>query len=240
MNKMKNDGAVKWPELIPGILIKRYKRFLADVRLPSGETVTAHCPNSGSMQACCLPGQPVYLSRHDTPERKLKYTWELIQMPTSLVGVNTQVPNKLVKAAIEHGDIKQLAGYDSVTAEVKTGPHSRLDLLLQKNDGEKCYIEVKNCTLVENGHACFPDAVTTRGAKHLSELARLRKDGNRCAMFFLIQRMDAKTFSPVDHIDPDYGRELRRVHRLGVEIFVYDVDITFKRIRIRRELPCLL
>lgn len=230
-------GEIRWPDLVSGILIKRYKRFLADARLDTGEIVTAHCPNSGSMKSCALPGQPVYLSVHDNPKRKLKYTWELIQMPGSLVGVNTAIPNRLVKTAIEHGKIPSLTGYDTITAEVKTSASSRLDLLLEKKSGERCFVEVKNCTLVEAGAASFPDAVTLRGHKHLVELQNLVREGNRAAMFFLIQRMDAAHFKPADAIDSAYGRELRRAHQNGVEILVYDVDISMKRIAVRGAIP---
>ena len=153
------------PPLIKGKLIKRYKRFLADVELNSGEIVIAHCPNSGSMKGCSTPGSQVWLSESNNPKRKLKYTWELILAPETMIGVNTQVPNKLVKQAIENGLISELTGYDHVKAEVKTSEHTRLDLLLEKEAGEKCYVEIKNCTLVENGMAMFPDAVTTRGQK---------------------------------------------------------------------------
>ena len=236
--KIKDEGVVRWPLLIPGTLVKRYKRFLADIVLDTGEEITAHCPNSGSMKACSQPGQPVYVSYHDNPKRKLKYTWELIAMPTSLVGVNTNVPNRLVKTAIEKGHIPELRGYDRVTSEVTVNTHSRLDLMLETHTGEACYVEIKNCTLVDdNGHAAFPDAVTTRGRKHLVELQRLVKKGHACAMFFLIQRMDARTFSPADHIDPDYGRELRKAKKQGIRILVYDVDIDLTRIAIRRAVP---
>ncbi|MBW2654304.1 MAG: DNA/RNA nuclease SfsA, partial [Deltaproteobacteria bacterium] len=136
------------PSLINGRLIKRYKRFLADIELEIGEKVTAHCPNSGSMKGCAIPGSQVWLSESDNPKRKYKYTWELIKVPGTLIGINTQVPNKLVKQSIENGLIKELSGYDRVIAEVKTSSHTRLDLLLEKVSGEKCYVEIKNCTLV--------------------------------------------------------------------------------------------
>ena len=229
-----SSGLIQWPELIRGTLIRRYKRFLADVRLKTGETVTAHCPNSGSMQACCQPGRPVYLSQHDNPKRKLKYTWELIDMPASLVGVNTQLPNHLVSQAIADGQVRELSGYADIRREVKVGEHSRLDIRLHDREKGTCYVEVKNCTLVENGIARFPDAVTARGQKHLAELGRLVKAGNRAAMFFLIQRMDANLFHPADDIDPVYGRELRKAHAAGVEIVAYDVRITLEEISLNR------
>ncbi|BBO83053.1 sugar fermentation stimulation protein [Desulfosarcina ovata subsp. sediminis] len=225
-------GAIAWPPLIEGTLIKRYKRFLADVRLKDGRIVTAHCPNSGSMKACCDPGRRVYLSFHDNPRRKLKYTWELIDMPTSLVGVNTQIPNRLTAHAIAAGQITELDGYASVRREVKAGKNSRIDIFLESPDRRPCYVEVKNCTLVNDGLATFPDAVTVRGQKHLMELQRLVADGYRCAMFFLVQRMDADRFAPEDRIDPDYGRKLREAAENGVEILVYDVHIDLDGIRL--------
>ncbi|MDY6904151.1 MAG: DNA/RNA nuclease SfsA [Thermodesulfobacteriota bacterium] len=228
---MKEKKGIKWPDLIRGTLIKRYKRFLADVRLDDKSVITAHCPNSGSMKACSEPGRPVYLSLHDNPRRKLKYTWELIEMPGSLVGVNTNIPNKLIKLSVENGYIKELSGYDRVRPEVRTSAHTRLDLVLEKEDrGKACYVEVKNCTLVEDGVAFFPDAVTTRGQKHLFELQRLIQDGHRAVMVYLIQRMDARCFSPADHIDAVYGKALREVMQSGVEAYVYDVHISLDRI----------
>ncbi|PIE67793.1 MAG: DNA/RNA nuclease SfsA [Deltaproteobacteria bacterium] len=234
------SGFIPWPELIRGTLIRRYKRFLADVELENGEIVTAHCPNSGSMQACCQPGRPVYLSCHDNPKRKLKYTWELIHMPGSLVGVNTQIPNRLTACAIEAGDVPELNGYDKVKREVKASSNSRLDILLEAADRRPCYVEVKNCTLVTDGLATFPDAVTIRGQKHLAELQRLVAAGHRCAMFFLVQRMDAGSFAPADTIDPAYGKKLRQAAEHGVEILVYDVFIDLQGIRLNAPLPCAL
>jgi sugar fermentation stimulation protein A len=236
--KKKENQGLTWPELIPGKLIKRYKQFLADVELEDGTVVTAHCPNSGSMTACSDPGRPVYLSWHDNPKRKLKYTWELIQMPGSLVGVNTLVPNRLVKISIENGLVAELADYETIRPEVPTSKGSRLDLLLTDPLGAKCFVEIKNCTLVNEGVACFPDAVTKRGYKHLKELERLAAEGNRCVMFYCIQRMDAETFQPADHIDAAYGEALREVHlKGGVDILVYDVWIDLKRIVLNRKIP---
>ena len=233
-------GGLLWPPLLVGTLIKRYKRFLADVRLKNNRVVTAHCPNSGAMLTCSEPGRPVYISRHNDPRRKLKYTWELIDMPTSLVGVNTQVPNRLVKHAIETGVIESLSGYETVQPEVKVGQRSRLDLMLSAKDRRPCYVEIKNCTLVTGGVACFPDAVTTRGRKHLDELMALVAGGNRCAMFFLIQRMDAVSFKPADHIDPEYGKALRKAVKKGVEVLAWDVTIDLKEITLNRPIPCRL
>lgn len=230
------SGRLLWPPLTQGTLIRRYKRFLADVRLRNGHRVTAHCPNSGSMLTCSEPGRKVYLSRHNDPRRKLKYTWELIEMPTSLVGVNTMVPNRLVKAAILAGRIPELSGYESVRSEVRYGTNSRIDLLIEKGS-RRCLVEVKNCTLLKDGVASFPDAVTTRGLKHLKELQAQVRSGDRCVMFYLIQRMDGRRFEPADTIDPEYGRELRRALQNGVEAMAYDVTIDLQGIEINRTIP---
>ena len=236
--KHKGYQGLFWPELIPGRLIKRYKRFLADVELDDGVVVTAHCPNSGRMTSCSEPGQPVYLSWHDNPKRKLKYTWEIIQMPDSLVGVNTLVPNRLIKTSIENGLVAELDAYEEIRSEVQTSKGSRLDLLLTDSRGTKCFVEIKNCTLVNQGVACFPDAVTKRGRKHLEELQRLTAEGNRCVMFFCIQRMDAECFRPADQIDAAYGEALREAHlNKGVEILVYDVWMDLERIVLNRKIP---
>jgi len=238
MAKRKDRGSIAWPPLTRGTLIRRYKRFLADIRLENSVTVTAHCPNSGSMKACCQPGRPVYVSFHDNPKRKLSYTWELIDMPTSLVGVNTQIPNRLTAHAIETGCVTELEGYETVRREVRVGKSSRIDILLEASGRRPCYVEVKNCTLVEEGLATFPDAVTVRGQKHLEELQALVAAGCRCVMFYLVQRMDACRFAPADTIDPQYGRKLRRAVDNGVEILVYDVFIDRQGIRLNHRIPC--
>jgi sugar fermentation stimulation protein A len=158
-------------------------------------------------------------------------------MPTSLVGVNTQVPNRLVHQAVAAAGVEELRGYANARREVKVGNHSRIDLLLSNGDRDRCYVEVKNCTLVENGVALFPDAVTGRGLKHLAELEALVAAGHRCVMFYLIQRMDAIVFRPADAIDPDYGKMLRKVAQSGVEIVAYDVLIDLSSISLHRKIP---
>jgi sugar fermentation stimulation protein A len=237
-NKISSPG-LRWPELIHGTLVKRYNRFLADVKLSSGEKVTAHCPNSGTMKECSQPGRPVYLSFHDNPKRKLKYTWEMIKMPTSLVGVNTMIPNRLVKKSIREGRVDQLKDYENIKSEIKVSDGSRLDLLLTKGENEKCFVEIKNCTLVKDNIAYFPDAVTARGRRHLVELQKLVSKGNRCAMFFLVQRMDAKTFTTADHIDPAYGKEFRKAKNRGVEVIVYDVFMDLNKITLGKKIPLI-
>lgn len=230
--------AVSWPKLIPGRLVRRYKRFLADVELADGTTVTAHCPNSGAMTGCSEPGRRVYLSRHDNPKRKLAYTWEIIRMPTSLVGVNTQVPNRLVAGALAAGVVPSLAAYHRVHREVRIDSGSRLDLRLSAAGRPDCYVEVKNCTLVEDGRARFPDARTARGLRHLQDLEQLAAQGHRSVIFFLVQRTDARCFGPADDIDEAYGQGLRHALSRGVEIAVYDVAMDLRTIRLGRPLPC--
>lgn len=233
---MKYHG-YRLPPLIKGVLLKRYKRFLADVLLETGEIVTAHCPNSGSMKGCAPGGAEVWLSKSDNPKRKLKYTWELLKVPATMIGINTLLPNKLVKQSIENGLIDELSGYDIIKPEVKTSRHTRLDLYLEKKNGDKCYIEIKNCTLVEDEIAMFPDAVTTRGQKHLDELENLAGLGHRSIIFFLIQRMDARAFKPADMIDKVYAEKLKQVIGKGVEVIAKDTEIDTEMIRIRNSIP---
>ena len=229
--------SIPWPTLIKGVLIKRYKRFLADVKLDNGEIITAHCPNSGRMTECSEPGSSVYLSYHDNPKRKLQYTWELIKMPSSLVGVNTNIPNLLVFNTIIDGNIPELNGYTEFIREKSVGENSRIDIFLETKRRKPCYVEVKNCTLVRGKVASFPDAITARGLKHLKELQELRKNNNRCVMFYLVQRMDAEIFTPEYPIDPAYGNELKKAKQNGVEILIYDVNIDLKKISINKKLP---
>lgn len=236
---MKTTG-YQLPPLTKGKLIKRYKRFLADIVLETNETITVHCPNSGSMKGCAIANSDVWISKSDNPKRKYPCTWELIQTPESLVGINTQVPNKLVKLSIENGLVPELTGYEMVRSEVKTSAHTRLDLVLEKGAGPDCYIEIKNCTLVENSIAMFPDAVTTRGQKHLDELEQLVSKGYRGVIFFLIQRMDAFEFQPAEEIDPVYAQKLRKVVKSGVEVMAWDVSIKTDCITLRRPVPVVL
>jgi len=233
--KRKSSRDLEWPRLIAGTLLRRYQRFKADVKLRNGHRVTAHCPNTGSMRQCCEPGRAVFLSRPRNKGR-LKYRWEMIDMPTSLVGVNTMVPNTLVKKAAGSGRIPELAGYDQIRSEVRYGSNSRIDLLLEKGE-RKCYVEVKNCTLVEDGIASFPDAVTTRGLKHLVELQKEVRKGHRAVMLYLVQRADARHFQPAGRIDPAYARELKRAAKNGVEVLVFDTVLDMVGISLHRSLP---
>ncbi|MCC8181273.1 MAG: DNA/RNA nuclease SfsA [Planctomycetes bacterium] len=231
-------GGLRWGTLEQGVLVRRYKRFLADVQLPD-RVVTAHTPNTGAMIGCCQPGQPVWLSRHNGKARKHEYTLEMIAMPTALVGINTGVPNRLVRQAILDGVVAELPRPHEVRSEVKRGD-SRLDLLLANPGEPDTLVEIKNCTLAENGAAKFPDAVTARGAKHLEELARLRRNGDRAVIFILVQRGDAEYFTPADEIDPHWGTTLRQVLRDGVELLAYQAEISIEEIRLGRRLPVRL
>ncbi|HET7007393.1 MAG TPA: DNA/RNA nuclease SfsA [Candidatus Binatia bacterium] len=215
--------------LIRGTLVQRYKRFLADVRLEDDEIVTAHCTNTGSMIGCKEPGSKVYISRSENLNRKLLYTWEMIKTDGRWVGINTLHPNKLVAEAVESELITELSGYRSIRREVKVSAHTRLDLCLEGNNGS-CFVEVKNVTLAANGTAAFPDAVSDRGTRHLQELMRLKRQGHRAAMVFVIQRSDCQNFRPADEIDSEYGRWLRRAVKAGVEVLPYAAKVTAREI----------
>ncbi len=209
--------------LLRGTLIQRYKRFLADVKLDTGETVTATCPNTGSMKGLTAPGSVVWLSTSDSPTRKYRHTWEMIENdlgagPT-LVGINTGHPNKIVSEAIGAGGIKPLVGYASLKREQKYGKNSRIDILLEDEARPTCYVEIKNVHLMRKaGLAEFPDSVTERGAKHLGELADMVREGKRAVMVFLIQRSDAKSMKLARDIDPTYGEAFDAAVAAGVEV----------------------
>lgn len=226
--------------LIEGTLIKRYKRFLADVELPDGEVITAHTPNTGSMLGCCRSGSRIWLSDSGNPKRKYRLGWELVEAePGVLVGINTSLANSLVSEAIEKGVIRELQNYRSLRREVRYGgENSRIDLLLESDPD--CYVEVKNVTLAENGVALFPDAVSRRGAKHLRELERVVRDGKRGVIVFCVQRMDTHEFRPADDIDVEYGRTLRQVMDNGVEALAYRARVDEKSIELDTPLPVVI
>ncbi|WP_417790177.1 DNA/RNA nuclease SfsA [Terasakiella pusilla] len=219
-------------ELIKGTLIKRYKRFLADVTLENGEVVTAHCANSGSMLSVKDEGATVWLSPSNNPKRKLKYTWEIIEVEGCNVGINTGHPNKIVEEAILAGQIKELTGYAKLRREVKYGQNSRIDVLLEDDDKPKCYVEVKNVTLKRGQNADFPDAVTARGAKHLRELGDMVEEGHRAVMFYLVQRSDCAIMDIARDIDPTYDKELKAAIKRGVEVICYQCDVGLDEIKV--------
>jgi sugar fermentation stimulation protein A len=221
---------MKFPSpLIEGVLVNRYKRFFADVRLPTGEIVTAHCANSGSMMSVKEPGARVWLSPATNPARKLRYTWEIIEVNGGLVGINTGHPNALVADAIAGGHIKELSGYASLKREQKYGKNSRIDILLENPGKPPCYVEVKNVTLKRDAgtdHAEFPDSVTERGAKHLIEMTDMVKAGARAVMVYLVQRGDCRRFKVAGDIDPTYANELKKALAAGVEAVCYGCEVT--------------
>lgn len=238
-----NVRAMLFPDpLIPGTLIKRYKRFLADVQLEGGEEVTAHCANPGSMLGLAEPGSRVWLSPSNNPKRKLKFSWELIEVDLgkgpALVGINTSHPNGLVADAIEAGQISELSGYAGIRREVKYGENSRIDILLEDDTKPLCYVEIKNVHLMRDaGLAEFPDSVTARGAKHLNELSQMVRDGHRSVMVYLVQRDDAKRFALARDIDKNYAAAFDAARAVGVEAIAYDCRLTPEGIDVSKALP---
>ena len=228
------------PPLKKGTLLGRSRRFISEIELDTGEIILAHCPNTGKMLGCSEPGRPVYVSHNANPKRKMAHTWELIQMETSLVGVNTLNTNRIVRKALESESISKFARYDTIVSEVKISPKTRIDFALQGGEMVPWYLEVKNCTLVESGRAMFPDAVSLRGQKHLQELMDLKQAGHNAAVLFLVQRTDARDFSPAWHIDPDYSRMLISAQEAGVDVLVYDVRLDTSKITLNCELPLVL
>ncbi len=211
--------------LVRGTLVRRYKRFLADVELASGEVVTAHCANPGSMLSVNAPGSEVWLSPARNPERKLRYTWELVRIGNGLVGINTAHPNRLVEEAIAAGTFAELGDYATLRREVKYGQNSRIDLLLEDDGRPDCYVEVKNVTMRRGADdaapAEFPDSVTARGTKHLAELSRMVAEGHRAVMVYLVQREDSRRFAIAADIDPIYAEAFDHALAAGVEAVCY-------------------
>ncbi|MFC1538374.1 DNA/RNA nuclease SfsA [Candidatus Latescibacterota bacterium] len=226
-------------QLIPGILIRRYKRFLADIELEDKTVVTAHCANTGSMMQVSEPGSPVMISEAENPDRKTRYDWQLTQVNGRWAGINTSVPNILLREGFETGIIPLFRDYDTIKMEVKYGTNSRADAVLSGKQG-KMYVEAKNVTLVENGRALFPDAVTSRGSKHLDELSEMVQQGHRAAMFFCVQRMDAKSAGVASHIDPVYADKIVSAMKNGVDIIAWRVKITPENIVLETELPFIM
>lgn len=229
--------------LLRGRLVRRYKRFLADVILDTGETVTATCPNTGSMLGLTVPGSVVWLSESDSPTRKYRHTWELVQADLgkgpAIVGINTGHPNKLVAEAITAGRIKELRGFPNLKREVKYGAeNSRIDLLLECPTKGLCYVEIKNVHLSRKaGLAEFPDSVTERGAKHLRELSAMVDAGNRAVMLFLVQRSDATRLSLARDVDAGYGAAFDAARAAGVEALAYRCAMSPEGIEVDKAIP---
>lgn len=231
-------------DLTLGVLVRRYKRFLADVTLENGETVIAHCANPGAMTGLKTPGSKVWLSPNQNPKAKLDWRWELLQVDDGLVGINTAHPNAIVAEAIEAGVITQLTGYESLRREVKYGQNSRIDILLESPDRPPCYVEIKNVHLQrpEGPHpmaAEFPDSVTKRGAKHLRELTDMVAEGARSVMFYLVQREDCDHFRLASDIDPVYSENFVHARAHGVEAICYACRLTLTGIDVSHPLPII-
>jgi len=224
---------MRFPDpLMPGTLIKRYKRFLADITLQDGVEITAHCANTGSMLGVQEPGSGVWVSPANNPKRKLQYSWELVRVGGGLVGINTGRANRLAEEAITAGAIPELTGYRTMRREVKYGKNSRIDLLLSEPEKPDCYVEVKSVTLKRGKLAEFPDAVTARGAKHLGELADRVRDGERAVVLYVIQRDDVNEFAVAADIDPAYAEAVDAARAAGVEALCYRCRVTPDRIMV--------
>jgi sugar fermentation stimulation protein A len=222
--------------LIFGRLIKRYKRFLADIELEDGTIITAHCPNTGRMTSCAQPGWRVALSDSRNPKRKHRFTWELVHNGTCWICVNTGRANELAFEAVSNGWIPEMAGYDEILREQWFG-NSRFDLLLKMGAG-RCYVEVKNVTLLaDDGNYAFPDAVTERGRKHLNELIDVVKSGHRAAMLFVIPRSDGTAFRAAHEIDPNYAEALKAASEAGVEIHAWRAGVSPEAMRLDAPVP---
>lgn len=228
---------MKLPDLYSGTILKRYKRFLCDVRLDKTNTiVTAHCPNTGSMRGISLDQTPVMLSHSNSTKRKYPYTLEMVCNNNVWIGINTMRTNKIAEEGMVSGKIKELSPFVSLKREVKCSNNSRLDFMLTQ-ENQSCYVEVKNVTLVENNHALFPDSVTTRGQKHLKTLMDLKKHGARCIMLYIIQRSDCSFFRPAYEIDPEYSNLLKESFKNGIEVMAYKTDVSPEEIRINCNIP---
>lgn len=222
-------------KLVHGTLVRRYKRFLADVRLDNGEIVVAHCTNSGSMKSCLEEGAEVYLSPVTDPARKTRFTWEMISIGGKWVGINTSHPNRLVFEVLAAGLLEGFEEYKNVKREV-TFEDSRFDVYAE-SENSRCFFEVKNVTLKEGRYALFPDAVTVRGRKHLDTLVRARQAGFRAVMVYVVQRMDVEIFAPAREIDPEYALALENAVKGGVEIVAVYARVSPENITLDGRLP---
>jgi len=233
---------MKFPTpLIPAILVRRYKRFLADCLLPDGQEIIAHCPNPGSMMGLAEPGMRVWLEPNNDPRRKLNYGWRLVDHENGhFTGVDTAVPNRAMRTALEAQEITELAEYETARPEVKYGENSRIDFLLTQHGLPDCYVEIKSVTLMRQpGLAEFPDSVTKRGTKHLGELTNMVQQGHRAVMLYLVQRTDCQSFQLAADIDPAYARAFASAQTAGVERLIYTTRISPEEITITSPIPAV-
>ncbi|EGU18848.1 sugar fermentation stimulation protein [Vibrio mimicus SX-4] len=242
IKKEKNRDMHFSPSLQKGTLLKRYKRFLADVALDDGSVITMHCANTGTMTGCAEPGSTVWFSTSDNPKRKYAHSWELTETKEDhWICVNTARANTLVVEAILAGRIPQLQGYDELSTEVKYGhENSRIDILLKSDSQPNCFIEVKSVTLLDEiqgdkGQGYFPDAVTTRGQKHLRELSEMAKDGSRSVLLFAVLHSGIEKVSPALHIDANYSQLLKAAQEAGVKVLCYKASLSEHEIQIVSE-----
>ena len=229
--------------LVPATLLKRYKRFLADVRFDSGEELTVHCANTGAMTGCAIPGSKIWLSKSDNSKRKYQYSWELVELASGegFICVNTARANQIVARSLAEGGISAVAEYQHIKPEVKYGKSSRVDFFLTQEGLPDVYLEVKSVTLhLEEDLGAFPDAVTLRGQKHLVELAEMLKSGARAILVFCVLHSKIKQVTVADEIDKRYGQLLREVMKEGVEVYCYDVNMSVTRLRLNQLLPLTL
>ena len=231
---------MQFPAMVHGTLIRRYKRFLADVVLEGGSEVTAHCANTGAMTGCATPGCKVWLTVSNNPRRKYRYSWQLLETPEGdTVCIHSALANKVVAEAVECGQVPALAGYAELRSEVKYGnENSRIDLLLRGGEAVDCYVEVKCVTLhVGGGVGLFPDTVSDRGRRHLRELISVRQQGHRAVLLFCVQHTAVSRVAPADSIDPAYGETLREAIAAGVEVLVYRCIIDVRQMTLSKALP---
>lgn len=222
--------------LLKGTLIKRYKRFLADIELEEKGLITAHCPNSGALLGVTGKGNPVWVSYDPSPTRKLHYTWQLVDVSGAFIGVNTQNPNKIVNEALHQQKIKELAVYNKIKPEAKYGANSRIDFFLQEEGQPDCYVEVKNVHYKVGEHAVFPDSVTDRGVKHLKELISMKEKGIRAMMLYIIQRNDCGRLRFAHEIDPLYAKTAKEAYNAGVEFIGYSCNVMPQEITLNQTL----
>ena len=226
--------------LIKATFVKRYKRFFSDHILENGQLITAHCPNTGAMTGVAKEGITSWLSQSDDPKRKLKWTWELTQESNTIVGVNTHNPNKIIQEAINNQEIKELLNYKTLKREVKYGVNSKIDIFLQDEHKEDCYVEIKNVHLSrKKGIAEFPDGITSRGTKHLKELANVAQNGDRAVMLYLIQRNDCNYFKIAEDIDVKYSKAFINAINAGVEVICIDTILSTTGINIGKKIKLL-